>query len=118
MSGEKAYKKSPAVSVGSDVGLGVCVEIAAQCYGYVACSEMARKDKAVLELAEDLHASREMEKLLASEKLIADLQSGERVILPKTKAHAQAMLRVAFAVLESLESSSPNAADDRRAPKK
>ena len=48
-----------------------------------------------------------MEGHSASEKLIADLQSGERVILPKTKAHAQAMLRVAFAVLGDLEKVNP-----------
>lgn len=50
----------------------------------------------------------------ANEKLIEELQSGERVILPKTKAHAQGMLRVAFAVLESLESSPNDKAEEQR----
>lgn len=57
----------------SSGGFGVCVEIAAQCYGYVACSKIARKDKAVIELAEDLRASREMQKLLGARALLQQM---------------------------------------------
>lgn len=72
MSVDRTPEKGQMVSVGSDVWLGVCVEIAAQCYGYVACSEMARNDKAVIELAEDLRENHELGKLRAAlEELLA-----------------------------------------------
>ena len=77
MSLEKSHEKGRTASVGPDAWFGVCVEIAAQCYGYVACSELAKKDKAVIDLAEDLRASRQMQTILGALEKIAGLPTDQ-----------------------------------------
>src|SRR3990172_2692782 len=56
-------KTTPSKLVASGDWFGLCFEIAAQCYGYIACSALAKSDQAVLQLAEDLRDNHELGKL-------------------------------------------------------